>query len=298
MHEHEDTMKKLLHTYLGLMLLVSAFAVPAGAQEIRYSEQALSGESVVHVSITGGKGTFILKRATSNDVYTVREKSDDDGPAAIDAQYTVKGDAGFLTLDLNNLEDGDDLNTLSAIFSGGDTREYYITLTDRIPVYLDMKIGAGDGRIDLTGLRLRRLSLECGATELRIRVGETNPEVLREVKLAAGIGQLMADRLGNLNFERFAFDGGVGEYQLDFTGQLRDRSQVSADIGVGSLRLVFPHSAGVLAHAEDNWLNSAEFTHFTQNKKGVYASENYRSADRKVLLKVQSGIGSVSINWK
>ena len=279
-------------------ILLATLPTIGTAQEIRYREAPLSTESVLHVSIVGGQGTFVLKRTTGNEVYTVREKSDDDSPARIDTRYEIKGDAGFLSLDLNSSNDGDDLDALSTLFSGGKTHAYFITLTDKIPVYLDITIGAGDGRLDFTGLRLRSITMECGAASMRIRVGEPNVELLRECRIAAGIGKVISDRLGNLNFEHLYFEGGVGEYRLDFSGKLRDRARINADLGVGSLDVYFPTDVGVLARKEDNWLNTTRFARFTETGNGEYSSENYKAAERRVLFEVQSGIGSVSVNWK
>lgn len=278
-------------------LLMAFCTLPAVAQDGFTRSVSLEGAREVVATINGGFGTLYLKRGRGNALLQMKEKITEEGaPSDVQVEYYVEDGIGYLTLDLNT--DGDeDMNALACLLQGRDSRTWYVHMNDRVPIRFNVTLGAGKASLDLTGLHVRDFRLDAGAGSVRMSVDRPNREIIDKVSISAGVGSVQTRHLGNLRFRHLEFDGGLGSYKLDCTGALPSRTRISSDIGVGSMVITLPDGVGAKAMTNDNWLSSENMYRFVQRSDNVYATENFSRSSRKVLLNLQSGLGSVSVRW-
>ncbi len=285
---------------LGLLFAVGITLNSTSAQEKLIRQAALTGETAMIVRIEGGMGSLHVRRGASNTAFSLVQLSGESDDARPSVRYNIKDDKGVLTVELNvnENEDGDGLAELLHLFKGKHGGTWRLELTDRVPIDFRMEFGAGEAALDLTGLVLAGLRLETGASSLRIRSAEPNTARIGTVSITAGLGSIESESLGNLNFDRMRFEGGLGSYELDLSGALRDGAQIRAEVGLGSLDILVPAQVGILAYCEDNFLSSSDLHRFVRLEDDVYASPNYKQSSRKVKMNLESGLGSVSVRVK
>ena len=265
-----------------------------GSTRVRTDEQSL------RVVVDGGYGTIHIRPAAGDNVYEFSEKMNDDETTRASVSYVVKDQQARLTISLNEHEDEDRtiMESLGCIVKGKRTSEWNLGLSDRIPIDLSVELGAGEAVLDLSGLRITRMKLETGASSMRVVVTKKNPVTMRIASISAGVGSIKTEGLGNLNFERMKFEGGLGSYQLDLSGDIRHEASVSAELGMGSLVIVLPKGIGVRMHSGDSFLSSTNYRRFIRLDDDRYETPSYSTAGKKISMKIDSGIGSVSVKWK
>lgn len=125
------------------------------------------------------------------------------------------------------------------------TNEWNIQLGNDVPLNLTVNAGAYKGVLDLSGLRLKSLSINDGASDSSVTFDEVNPEDMSTLRYATGASQVTLSGLANANFEDMIFKGGAGDYTLDFSGELQRDASVDITTGVCSLRIVVPQGTPV-----------------------------------------------------
>jgi hypothetical protein len=122
--------------------------------------------------------------------------------------------------------------------------EWTLELSPRVGWSLDVNMGAGDARLDLSGLEIRDLSVEAGAGRSTITLPEEGDFT---AKVSGGVGQViieipdgMAARLqvdqgiGNVNVDsRFTREG--NSYVTDDWKSGGDRVDLEIEVGVGQV---------------------------------------------------------------
>lgn len=170
-----------------------------------------------------------------------------------------------------------------------------LTLGTRVPLELDLQFGAAQAEVELGGLKVREAHIATGASETHVNVGSPNPETCGTLKLEVGAASFEAAGLGNLNCEHVDVDGGVGDVSLDFNGAWRVNSEVTVDMGLGSLTLRVPRGLGVQVH-KTGFL--ASFDSQGLVKRGnTYYSENWDKASNQVTFNIDAAFGSIRIEW-
>ncbi|MDX9758063.1 MAG: hypothetical protein RBU27_02785 [Bacteroidota bacterium] len=281
---------------LVIPILVILVAGVLNAQDSPVRHVALGEATEVVAKINGGYGTVHLRRGDGPMLLSVRESNakNREAPPEIRVDYRVEDGIGFLTVDMGN--DGrDEMNLLSCLLNGRGERTWDVTLAGGIPIRLDMTMGAGTATVDLTDIHLRAFHLDAGAGTVLLHADRPNAEDIGHVTISAGVGALRAERLGNLRFNELAFEGGIGEYRIDCSGALPDNAKVVSDVGVGTLTIVLPRDVGAKAITNDNWLSSRKMYGFIQKNDVTYCTPDYQRTQRRVLLDVRSGLGSVVV---
>lgn len=172
-----------------------------------------------------------------------------------------------------------------------------LDLTNALPVSLRINTGVGDARLALSRLQLNSLDIESGVGSARITSYDPNPVVCDSIRLRSGVGGLDAIGLGNLNFRRFEFTGGVGGATLDFSGQWKQDADVRIEVGVGGVTMRMPRDVGVRVTAEKHFLSGLQLDGFHRESGADYYSENYDRAKVKVSVSVKTGVGGFKISW-
>ncbi len=274
---------------------MAATALLAGmlsAQESYRKEISLSSETRMHAVVELGFGTLTLGRAPRGTAVELRYEGPPFGDEEIQFDYRIEGKEGELRIGLRE----------ESLWGGrsrshdGEDRRWTLLLTDRIPLALDVEFGAGRGTIDLTGLRIEELKLSSGASSVDLECREVNPIAARRVSIESGVGKLSAEGLANLNFEVLRFSGGVGSYKLDFSGTLARSGEVDIDVGLGAVTVSVPRASPVQVRYARNWLSSFHLDgDFVKKRGDTYETDAFIHAPQKLKIRIESGLGSVSV---
>ena len=114
------------------------------------------------------------------------------------------------------------------------------------PMELEISAGAYEGNLELGGLALTNLTIHDGAADVSLSFSELNLAEMSEFNYSTGASDVRMEGLANANFERFIFNGGAGNYTLDFSGGLQRDATVSIDSGLSDLSLIIPQGMNVV----------------------------------------------------
>lgn len=166
----------------------------------------------------------------------------------------------------------------------------------------DIEVGAAKAELDFGDMTVSDLRLDVGAADANIDFSSPNRTTLRDLKIDAGACDLEVRNLGNAKFEFLTFDGGMGSFTLDFTGDFDFEAEASIDVGMGSIDIILPEGIGVRLEAEENWLNSIDFPKRKFNKvrgrDDVWESDNFKTAKGRLTLVLDVGLGSADIKFQ
>jgi hypothetical protein len=207
-----------------------------------------------------------------------------------DIDYSKRGNTGHLVLgsELRRKRSFDDVEN-----------EWQVTLSDRLPVSLDLDIGACEADLDFGGLPLEGLDLDVGASSSRVEFSKPNPVRLKEIRIETGASSLELYDLGNANFEYLTLDCGATSCDMDFRGEFSGESKVELDVGVASVDIYVPQGIGVRVETDDDgWFSSVDFQdlRLERVRKDTYESSNYARADSRLIFRVSVGMGSVDFH--
>jgi len=112
-----------------------------------------------------------------------------------------------------------------------------------VPMNLELRVGKGSTRIDLTGISLRRLALDHGMGDTDLVIRQPNPLEMEALDVRAKMGDLTLSGLGHAHARRFDFAGQMGAFELDFDGAWQADLEGSVTITMGNAVIDIP--AGV-----------------------------------------------------
>jgi hypothetical protein len=285
--------------FLGLLFILSSVGAGLvllsadGRQEIlRTTERELK------VKIESAFGKLYVFKGDGKKVCTIDIKEKEGSKPKGKIDYRAEGDVGVLNLKLDKWggsedEDGEknrlDLHDL-------EPGKWYLGFTDAIPISFNVELAVGKGEFDCSGLLVKDFKLSTGASSVVLRFPEPNKAMIENMKIESGVGKFVGESLGNANFRRLDFSGGVGSYTLDFTGKVRDDAEIRVEVGVGTLTIIVPKNVGARIEAQESWISKIELDRdFQKKKSGEYFSENYSSASSRMRISVESALGLVKV---
>lgn len=148
------------------------------------------------------------------------------------------------------IEDGAQIEIKQGNFQGlppfdGMKNEWDLQLGSS-PMELEISAGAYEGDFEFGGLALTNLTINDGAADVSLSFSELNLAEMSEFNYSTGASDVRMEGLANANFERFIFNGGAGNYTLDFSGDLQRDATVSIDSGLSDLTLIIPQDVNVV----------------------------------------------------
>jgi hypothetical protein len=209
-------------------------------------------------------------------------------------------------LDLRDRDDRGDLYFSTEVIrrrlSDWDDSEnsFHLKFAPGIELRLTVDIGAAESYFDFSELSLAELDLDVGAADAEIRFPTVNNADLRYFVIDAGACDLDIYQIGNTHFHEFEFDGGVGSFLLDFTGEWGYRATADISVGLGAVRIVLPRNVGVRLEVDDNWLSSVDLPkrRFEQVREDAYETRNFDTAAGQLTIYLDLGLGSVDIEFE
>jgi hypothetical protein len=133
----------------------------------------------------------------------------------------------------------------SVLFPGKDTElvnTWDLKLGQTTPMDLDITAGAYKATADLSGVHVRNLTINDGASDSQVTFESANPEVMDVFTYETGASSVKLTGLGYANFKVMNFKAGVGDYKLDFAGPQQRDANVTIDAGMSTLSLSIPSS--------------------------------------------------------
>ena len=256
----------------------------------------LGSEKELKATIEGGLADIQIARGTASTILDAEmAREDEDSPMGT-VDYSTRGGIGYVSIDLSpdDWEDGKGKKKDRNIHLSSSS--WKLLYTDAIPISFDIELGLGEGDIDMSGLNVKDFDLSTGASSVRLAFNEPNKGAIETMTIEAGLSKFRAMGLGNANFRRLHFEGGVGKYTLDFHGSLKKEVDVDAEVGLGGLTIVIPSNIGARIIYEKNWICDLDIDRdFEEQDDGTYQTANYSTAPGRINLHVEAGFGSVNI---
>jgi hypothetical protein len=191
------------------------------------------------------------------------------------------------------LEVGVDHAISKGKFSGEGGSDLQLYLSRGVPMRLQLDVGAAEGDIDLSGLQLDELTLQTGAADTRVRFETPNPRRMRAVTLEAGAADVRLTGLGNANTQRVDLNLGVGNADLEFSGEWSGDVEMSVRSALGKVTLRVPSDVGVM-------IESSSFLHSTGGadmlkRDGGSVSANWNDARYKLRVQSSGAFGRLEV---
>ncbi len=243
---------------------------------------SLDGAESVAVEILFGAGELEIDAGHADDLFSGRFRYNVE---RWEPQVTY--DDNVLTIKQGGSEEDWGIPT------GMTRNEWDLEFPSGIPLEMDVKLGAGEGSLDFTGLQLATLDLDMGAGDFTLRFDEPNEIEMDRLTLDTGASKLEVRHVGNASPKQVTLQGGVGDITLDFTGAWDRSSDVQITTGVGSLTLRLPDDVGVqvetaggLSHVEASGL---------KHEGNLYVNDAFGEAESELRIHVTTGVGSVRL---
>jgi hypothetical protein len=187
-----------------------------------------------------------------------------------------------------------DMNSRKGFGSGrGRENELSVRLTDKVPLDFNLTTGVSDSRLDMAGVKVRRMHLKGGVGKTEVTFDKPSGETLTSLEVESGVGELIIHGLGNTHVERLDLKGGVGRTEIDFTGDMGgSNTEATIKVGVGAVRLTVPRDADVEIEAEGSFLSNISAPSFERNGRNY---THRGEGGPKIRIRVESGVGGVEV---
>ncbi len=186
-------------------------------------------------------------------------------------------------------------STNSRVSSGPrtETGELRLLLPRAVPLDLDLEFGGAEAMLELGGLSLQSVHMECGATDATLGFTTPNRAHMRELNVDVGAASFTALHLGNANADQIRIRGGMGTVDLDFSGTWQRDLTVLTRIGIGTMTLRVPDDVGVRLEIQRV---AAGFDHEGMVKRDdAWYSTNWDTATRKMRIRAETVFGALEL---
>ena len=276
---------------LALVLALSAPVLSAHAQRPQWRTVDLSRQLrdtlPQRIRVQYGVGKLDVRGTSDPLLYAMRLRYDETRAVPL---HRYDAEQRSTVLGLESLGRG-----LSTSSNGDrdETGELKLLLPSRVPLDLDLELGGTQSGLELGGLALRSLRLECGATDASLLFSTPNRTRMRDLEIDVGAADFSAYFLANANADQIRVRGGVGVVDLQFGGTWTHDMNVTARVAIGKLMLRIPSDVGVRLEVQRV---AAGFEHegFVKRDDAWY-SENYERAPRKLHLRAETLFGKIEI---
>jgi len=267
----------------------------AYSQQMKHREFTRTHEKEVRVILDISFGSITIERGERDKIAVVDYDEEESNAQKLFISYDISHDSGTLHIKLKestHFWDNDEDNK-------GHRNHLDIKLSDAVPISFEIELGAGKGEINLTDLQVKEFSISTGASSVTMECGKPNSISAEDISIESGVSKFTAMDLGNLNFRNLKFSGGVGSYKLDFDGEFRQSAEVQIEVGLGSINVYVPKSIPAKLVYEDNWLSSFSLDDdFEKTHKGVYETDDFQNSSKRLIIRMEAGLGSVRVHRK
>lgn len=215
-------------------------------------------------------------------------------PGAEDALIT-----GTATYNLPNfkpevIEEGGNIEIKQGEFKSlnvGDFRNQWDLKLGESPMELEINAGAYQGTYEFGGLALTGLTIKDGASHVNVSFSEPNRTEMSVFRYETGASNVELTGLANANFSTLIFNGGAGNYTLDFSGNLGQDATARVETGFGDLMLVIPEGVDARVTVEGAAVNVNHSSGWGQSNRTY--TQNGSGPILTIIVKM--GAGNVTI---
>ena len=173
--------------------------------------------------------------------------------------------------------------------------EWDLRFSTEVTHAFDIEIGASEAKLDFSGLPIEEMKFDLGAGDCEVFFHSPNPVEMKRLEINAGASKLVIIGLGNAHFQKLNFDGGVGDFTLDFSGDFDGDRYADISVGLGSIEIRFPPELGVQVR-KDGALSSVDFDpDLEEVSDGIWESSNYARAKNRLTIDLSIGMGSAEL---
>ena len=272
-------------------LLLLASVAPLAAQSWRTESKSRQnrGQDFLDVRIKYAVGRLNLERGSDRLLYRLETRYDED-VFDMRSEYFESDGRGSLRIEIEGLDNEFDFDD-DYDYKGGSLN---VDLPSNTPLAVSIKLGAAEAKLDLGGLHLEKLVYETGASDTHIRFSEPNRTTAEYCSFKAAAAAFRVDDLGNARCERISFSGGVGELELDFSGEWTHDATADINVGLGGIEIRVPDDLGVRVE-KSTFLMSFDAPEFTEEDDGVWLSHNWDDARHQLTITVSGALGGIRI---
>lgn len=253
-------------------------------------------EKELKVILSSSFGTVVMSRGESEKMLVAESADPKNGDPRMNIEYSVRNRVGYLEISLG--EDAHEGEGKKGGFriSGIEGGKWILKFSDAVPISFDVQLGVGKGAFDLSGLQVKDFNLSTGASDVNLSFDEPNRSTIDNINIESGVSKFTGRHLGNANFKRFHFQGGVGAYTLDFSGGIKNEVDVDVGVGFGVLTMIVPEEVGARVFYEKSWVSRLDCdSDIRPSSENEFVSENYDSVPGKMNIRIDSGLGSIRV---
>jgi hypothetical protein len=162
------------------------------------------------------------------------------------------------------------------------------------PMDLTINAGAYKGEYELGGLSLTGLTIKDGASTLELSFSQSNRTEMAVLRYETGASNAKLRGLANANFGTMIFNGGAGDYTLDFSGTLKRNATITVSAGLSNLILVIPESVRANVTVESGVSNVNAGPGWSQNGN-LYSQNSQSSTGPRLTFLVKTGAGNLTL---
>jgi len=206
---------------------------------------------------------------------------------------------GTATYNIPNFEPEVDIEGDTVEIKQGDFKTINVTdfknewdlMLGDVPMELEINAGAYQGRYEFGGLALTDLTIKDGASDVEVSFSESNLTEMSVFRYETGASNVELTGLANANFSTLIFNGGAGDYTLDFSGNLQQDATARIETGFGDLKLVIPEDLDARVTVEGGAINVNHDSGWGQSNS-TYTQEG---SGPTLTIIVKMGAGNVTI---
>jgi hypothetical protein len=159
------------------------------------------------------------------------------------------------------------------------------------PMDLSIESGAYTGKFEFGGLALNNLTIKDGAAHVELAFSEPNLTKMSVLHYETGASDVKMSGLGNANFNMLDFSAGVGDYTLDFSGELQGDASVKISSGMSNIIIVIPEDVNAVVRVDSGASNISAGSNWNQNGN-VYKQ---KSEGPTLTFVIEIGAGNVTL---
>ena len=257
-------------------------------------EEPLSREKNMVVFIKFGNGYLNLEPAEEKTAYEGEFYYKEYKP---DVRYEVVGDEGRLDIRFSgDVRDDEDESKHINSFDELYDNEMNLRFSPKIPLDIDMDFGVIKGDLDFGGLQVSSLDMEVGVSKADIYFENPNKISMESFNIEGGVGKLHIEKLGNANIKELTFEGGIGSYELDFSGEYQQDFYGNMELGMGKLILYIPEKIGTRISVDRSFLSSLSIDEAYKDGD-VYTNDQWGKSKYSIDLEIETGVGKIEVIW-
>lgn len=154
------------------------------------------------------------------------------------------------------------------------------------PFALAIAAGASENHLELGGLPIKELEINHGAGSVDVTFSTPLPIPTRRMKFGVGAGKTDAYKLGNVNFQELAVEGGAASCLVDFSGSGVQNGSVRLSTAMAGVEARIP--SGLAAEVtSENLLGQPQADSGFTHRGGVWLSRA-AAEGKPVQLRIRS----------